>query len=310
VTAQRRRTRRRGAQLALTVAAVIAVGALVWVGMRVADRDGDPSLRMGADDPGVSHVHGLGINPADGSLIVATHNGSFRIADDRDTAERIGDSFQDTMGFTVAGPDHFLGSGHPDVPAMRAGQPTQLGLIESTDAGKTWTILSLGGAADFHGLADAHDQVYGWDAGTGRFMVSTDKRKWETRSTVDLYSFAVDPDDADHIIGGQPDGLLPGGLTESADGGRTWTEAEGPDLVVVSWDADAGLWGAERGGAVWHRSTSGWERAGEVPGASQAFLATADALYAAVHDADDRTAIYRSTDDGRTWDLRYRDAAQ
>ena len=294
----------------LAVATIIVIGAVVWVGLRVAGRDENPTPRAAVDDPGLSHVHGLGINPADGSLIVATHVGSFRIAEDGEVAQRIGDSFQDTMGFTVAGPDHFLGSGHPDVPAMRSGQPTQLGLIESTDAGETWTILSLGGAADFHGLAYAHEQVYGWNAGTGRFMVSTDKREWEIRSTVDLYSFAVDPDDADHIVGGRPDGLLAGGLTESIDGARTWRDAEGPDLVVVSWDADAGLWGAERGGAVWHRASSGWEQAGEVPGATQAFLATADALYAAAHDADDRTAIYRSTDDGRTWDLRYRAPAQ
>jgi len=300
---------RRG-RLALAVAGVVAVAAVVCAVTRIAEQDDEPRLGDVAGDPGVSHVHGLGVNPADGSLIVATHYGSFRIPADGDDATRIGNSFQDTMGFTVIGPDRFYGSGHPDVAGMQAGQPGLLGLIESADAGESWSNVSLSGQVDFHALAFAHDHVYGWDSTSQRFMVSADGEEWDARSTLALSGFAVDPDDADHIIGGQPDGLLPGGLTESADGGRTWTEAEGPDLVVVSWDADAGLWGAERGGAVWHRSTSGWERAGEVPGASQAFLATADALYAAVHDADDRTAIYRSTDDGRTWDLRYRDAAQ
>ena len=113
-------------------------------------------------------MHGLGINPADGSLIVATHYGSFRIPVGQNEATRIGGDYQDTMGFTVEGPNHFLGSGHPDLAGMRAGQPAQLGLIESTDAGETWTALSLSGEVDFHGLAFAHDQVYGWDAGTGR----------------------------------------------------------------------------------------------------------------------------------------------
>lgn len=291
------------------VVAAIALGLVAW--MVVRDGDGANDQQAITDsEPGVSHVHGLGINPADGSLIVATHFGSFRIPRSGGKAERIGDSYQDTMGFTVVGADRFLGSGHPDVPGLRKGQPTQLGLIESTDAGETWAILSLGGAADFHGLAYAHDQVYGWDAGTGRFMVSTDKREWETRSTVDLYGFAVDPDNGDHIIGGHPDGLLPGGLTDSTDGGRTWVDAEGPDLVVVSWDAEAGLWGAERGGAVWHQTTSGWDQVGEVPGGVQAFLATADALYAAVHDANEVTAIYQSADSGDTWDVLYRDPEQ
>lgn len=293
----------------VAVAATIVLVVVVWMVVRDGD---DPNEQRAITDsePGVSHVHGLGINPADGSLIVATHFGSFRIGRGGGKAERIGGSYQDTMGFTVVGADRFLGSGHPDVPGLRKGQPTQLGLIESTDAGQTWSILSLGGAADFHGLAYAHDQVYGWDAGTGRFMVSTDRREWESRSTVDLYGFAVDPDNGDHIIGGRPDGLLPGGLTESNDGGRTWFEAEGPDLVVVTWDAEEGLWGAERGGAVWHHTGSEWEQVSEVPGGVQAFLATDDALYAAVHDANDVTAIYKSVDRGDTWDLLYRDSEQ
>jgi hypothetical protein len=124
-----RRRRLRGEQIALLIVAVIAIPAMVWAGVRIAGRDDNPRPGDLAGDPGVSHVHGLGINPADGSLIVATHYGSFRIPRDGDEAVRIGDSFQDTMGFTVAGPDHFLGSGHPDLAGARAGRPSRLGLI-------------------------------------------------------------------------------------------------------------------------------------------------------------------------------------
>lgn len=294
--------RLRGQQIGLLVAVVIAVPVIALAVTRIAD---DDAPRPGdlTEDPGVSHVHGLGINPADGSLIVATHYGSFRIAPDGDDAERIGDSFQDTMGFTVAGPDHFLGSGHPDVAGIQAGQPGRLGLIESTDAGATWTDISLGGEVDFHGLAFAHDQVYGWDSGTSRFMVSANREQWETRSSLDLFGFAVDPDDADHIIGATPDGPA-----ESTDGGRTWNRTDGPLFLALSWDPDAGLWGADPGGAVWHHTGDDWEQAGSVPGDPQALLATPDALYTAVHDGADMTRIYRSTDEGRTWELRYRDA--
>lgn len=302
----RRRGRLRGEQIAFLVAAAIAIPAVVWAGVQLAGRDDDPrAVGAGAGEPGVSHVHGLGINPADGSLIIATHFGSFRIAADGENAERIGDSFQDTMGFTVVGPNRFLGSGHPDLAGSRRGQPGRLGLIESTDAGATWTSLSLSGEVDFHGLAFAHAQVYGWDSGTGRFMVSSDQHDWETRSTLQLSGFAVDPEDADHIIGGTPDGL-----TESTDGGRTWTGVDGPQLVALSWDPKVGLWGADSGGIVWHRDSSEWNRAGALVGEPQAFLATPEALFAAAHDAGGVTAIYRSTDDGRTWQLRYRDSDQ
>lgn len=298
------RTTRAGVtRLALAVAVGLALGGVVGIIILIASRDDAPAPRD-ASDTGVAHVHGLGVNPVDGSLIVATHYGSFRLAVDQDEVTRIGASYQDTMGFTVAGPDHFLGSGHPDLAGRRAGQPTQLGLIESTDGGETWTALSLSGDADFHGLAVAHDQVYGWDASSGRFMVSTDRRNWETRATLELFGFAVDPTDADHLIAAGPDGLI-----ETSDGGRRWNPVDGPQLVTVSWHADAGLWGADPSGVVWQHSDEGWQRAGNLPGEPQTLLATADAMYAAAH-VDDTTGIYQSTDSGQTWDLRYRDNDQ
>jgi hypothetical protein len=287
----------------LIVAAVVvvlaAVGAVVlWI----ANRDGSSAVDDGSRGQGVAHVHGLGINPADRSLIIATHYGSFRIASGSDTAERIGDSQQDTMGFTVVGPDHFFGSGHPDDEGRRAGRPTRLGLIESTDGGETWSIQSQGGEADFHALVFAHETVYGWDASSGRLLVSTDRRTWDHRSTVDLFSFAVDPDDADHLVATSPDGLI-----DSTDGGQTWTSVDGPPVVLLSWHDGAGLWGVAAGGAVWHDADEQWQRASSLPGQPQALLATEDALYAAAHDADDVTGIYRSTDDGDSWQLHYRD---
>jgi hypothetical protein len=36
------------------------------------------------------------------------------IAVERGQARRVADRYQDTMGFTVTGPDRFLGSGYPD----------------------------------------------------------------------------------------------------------------------------------------------------------------------------------------------------
>ena len=296
--------KRRSDRLVFLLAVVVAVPAVGWAALRFADRDGSSSA-LPADDPGVAHVHGLGINPADGSLYVATHHGTFRIGKDK-TAERVGASFQDTMGFTVAGPDRFLGSGHPDMQGFRQGQPSRLGLIESSDAGKTWRTLSLSGEADFHGLAAAHGQVYGWDSGTGRFMTSADRRTWETRSTQPLAAFAVDPKDPDHIVGAAPDGPV-----DSTDGGRTWTVEPGPLLVVLSWDVTAGLVGAGTDGAL-HRSDDGgvsWQASGRLPGEPQALLATGDAFYVAAADREGITGIYRSTDGGRTWRLFYRDRA-
>ncbi len=293
--------RRRAEQIAVLVAVMIFAVIAVVITLRLLRSD-DPGAADPNDAYGVAHVHGLGINPADDSLIVATHNGSFRIPAEGDNAVRIGDSLQDTMGFTVVGPDHFLGSGHPDLAGRRAGQPPQLGLIESTDGGATWTAISLSGEVDFHGLVDSHHQIYGWDAGTGRLMASTNRTDWETRSTLALFGFVVDPDNPDYLLAAGPEGLL-----VSIDGGRTWNPFAGPPLVVLSWGQTVGLWGVDPAGAVYRHSALGWTRTGEIPGEPQALLATPGALYAAAHDTDGRTGIYLSTDDGTTWKLHYQD---
>lgn len=69
-----------------------------------------------------------------------------------------------------------------------------------------------------------------------------------------------------------------------------------------------GLWGVEPDGTV-HRSADGgttWQPAGRLPGQPEALLAHDGVLFAAALE-DDVTGIYRSDDDGRTWQLTYRD---
>ena len=75
---------------------------------------------------------------------VATHLGVYRVANG--VAERIADRTQDTMAFTMVGPDHFLASSHLD---LRDDLPAHLGLIESTDAAATWQSVSLGRGGRF-----------------------------------------------------------------------------------------------------------------------------------------------------------------
>jgi hypothetical protein len=99
--------------------------------------------------PALEHVHGLGVNPADGMLYVASHHGVFRV-DGQGDPEQIAGRTQDFMGFTIVGANHFLASGHPG--PHDEGQPSNLGLIESADAAQNWTTLSLSGEADFHGM--------------------------------------------------------------------------------------------------------------------------------------------------------------
>ena len=93
--------------------------AVLWVlAVAVAgcgDQAGPDRPAAAISDPGPVHVHGLGVDPADGALFVATHTGLFRAAAGEQRAQRVAGRYQDTMGFAVVGPGRFLGSGHPDL---------------------------------------------------------------------------------------------------------------------------------------------------------------------------------------------------
>lgn len=275
---------------------VVAVAAVVAIAVRVASRNGDSAglAPIRGADPGVEHVHGLGIDPADGTLYAATHYGLFRIPA-AGKAERVANRYQDTMGFTVVGPKHFLGSGHPDF--REKDLPPRLGLIETTDGGQTWQKVSLLGQADFHALHTAHGAVYGYDS-AGRFMVSTDKNAWETRSAVQLRDFAVSPTSRDVILA-----TTESGLQRSDDGGRTFSRVGAPPLLLLGWPSVSRLFGVTPAGEVLASSDGGatWSLRGRLDGSPEAFTATGAQLVAAT-----ASGIYSSTDDGHTWALRYR----
>ena len=251
---------------------------------------------------GVEHVHGLGVDPADGLLYAATHFGLWRIPE-QGQATRVADRYQDTMGFTVVGPGTFLGSGHPDF-EKDPHLPTRLGLIRSADAGETWQPVSLSGQVDFHVLHAAHGKVYGWDSGSGRVMVSGDEGgTWETRSTLDLRDLVVSPDDPETLLA-----TTEAGVMRSGDGGRTWAVVAGaPLLAVLAWSTPGSLYGVTPDGAVQHSVDSGatWTLRGEVGGEPEALAASvgdgSERLYVAVAEQ----GILSSDDGGATFSVRY-----
>jgi hypothetical protein len=263
-------------------------------------RSGGDEQQSSASDPGPVHVHGLGVNPPDGALFVATHTGLFRAAKGEQKATRVGDSLQDTMGFAVVGPDRFLGSGHPD---LTQDLPPLLGLIESTDEGRSWEPISLLGEADFHVLRSAGERVYGYDASGDRLLVSDDAgRSWaQVDRPAPLVDLAPDPTDVEHVVAAGA-GDLAQGLYESRDGGRSW-ERIGDLVGLLAWPAPDRLYLLDSGGAVFLSSDGGdrFERRGSLGGQPAAFLGqSADELYAALHDG----TIQRSTDGGATWAIR------
>ena len=275
----------------------LVLAAVVVAGCGGDDASDATPVRAGsAEAGGVGHVHGLGVNPSDGALFIATHTGLFRAPEGAAQAEPVGDSLQDTMGFTIMGPDRFLGSGHPG--PGQAGPPL-LGLIESTTAGQAWSPVSLSGEADFHVLRSAHGRVYGFDGANQRLMISDDEGgEWtEHEPPAPLLDIAVDPSDPRHILASGE-----GGLYESSDDGESWRPLS-REVGLLAWPADDRLYLVTGEGAVRTSADGGgsWQVAGTLGAQPAALLGQGEAeLYAALADG----TVKRSTDGGASWTVR------
>ncbi|TMR95777.1 WD40/YVTN/BNR-like repeat-containing protein [Nonomuraea basaltis] len=163
-----------------------------------------PSSAPEPDDPGIGHIHGLGVDPADGALYLAGHYGLFKVTS-VETAQRVAGRIQDHMGFTVTGSGTFLASGHPGDPG--AASP-HMGLIRSSDAGRTWATVSEGGAADFHALQPAGGKLYAYDSQTGRVRASADEGKtWTPGAQEDVIDLAASAAEADRLYATTPGGF-------------------------------------------------------------------------------------------------------
>jgi hypothetical protein len=277
---------------------------LLLVGMLVAACGGDERRPSGSsavvEDPGAVHVHGLGVNPKDGALFIATHTGLFRAPAGATKAKRVGDRYQDTMGFAVVGPDRFLGSGHPD---GREELPPFLGLIASDDAGKTWEPVSLRGKVDFHVLEAAGQTIYGfgseWETREPVLLTSSNGgRTWDERTPPEpLLDLVIDPADTQLLIATGERGLY-----RSTDGGRRWRPLA-RETGLLAWPRHDRLFRVDLEGKVRISADAGqsWQDAGSVGGQPAAFdLGAPGELLAALHDG----TIKQSRNDGRSWTIR------
>ncbi|MEV0411154.1 F510_1955 family glycosylhydrolase [Streptomyces sp. NPDC050448] len=257
----------------------------------------DPGVGTAATEPSVpalSHVHGLGIDPADNQLYVATHEGLYTPGVDG-APQLVGGSRDDFMGFTVAEGRTFLASGHP---APGTGGPGHRGLIESTDSGKTWKTRSLAGEADFHALEYAHGTIYGYDSTNGLVRVSKDGVSWEDRGQLKALDIAVSPDDPDTVLATTADGVA-----KSTDGGKTFAAGKQPVMAFVSWAKPDALYGIDTSGGL-KRSTDGgttWQQIAVVSGGQPQALTAVDAGHVL---AATQEGIYESQDSGKTFTKR------
>ncbi|MBI4940997.1 MAG: exo-alpha-sialidase [Actinobacteria bacterium] len=194
---------------------------------------------------------------------MATHDGLFRY--DETGPVRVGPVI-DLMGFTPAGPDHFYSSGHPGAGVDMA---NPVGLIESTDAGQTWSTLSREGQTDFHTLTASTAGVTGFD---GAAVVSTtDGQTWTTlEPPVATFALAASPDGTTLLVTSQPGPAL------STDAGITWdVDTDAPLLQLAFFADDQTVVGVAPDGGVFLSTDAAatWDQRGTVEQAPQAVTA-------------------------------------
>ena len=181
----------------------------------------------GADALPSSHIHGISRDPGSGMVNLATHEG-LNVLQPDGSWKRVGPEV-DLMGFAVSGPGTFYASGHP---GAGVDLPNPVGLIKSTDAGATWTIVSREGLSDFHALTASSKGVMGFDS-DGLRMTSDGKTWSEGALTVSPTSLAAAPDGS-RVLAATQQGLL-----SSTDDGASWERlVSAPTLALASW-ADA-----------------------------------------------------------------------
>ncbi|MCX5302744.1 exo-alpha-sialidase [Streptomyces sp. NBC_00160] len=272
----------------LALAATAALGITLTA---CSSNDGDTSTPAEAT---ISHIHGLGIDPADGRLYVATHEGIFTPGVSG-APQRVGDSQDDFMGFTVARAKTFLASGHP---GPGSSEPGNRGLIESTDAGKTWKTKSLAGKVDFHALDYVNETIYGYDSTNGLLRVSKDGITWDDRAKLRALDIATSPVDPDVVLATTQEGVA-----KSTDGGRTFATGTQPVMAFVSWAKPDALYGINPAGAL-SRSTDGgatWMQSTTIPGGQPQALTAVDAQHLL---AATQNGVYESKDGGKTFTKR------
>ena len=243
-----------------------------------------------------AHIHGVGIDPGDGTVLLATHDGLFQVGEDGKST-RVGPVI-DLMGFAIAGPGKYLASGHPG-PGTDLPEPA--GLIETTDGGRTWEPVSRQGESDFHALTVSQAGVLAYD---GALWRSAGGEEWaEVAIPSAPAALAASPDGQQALATTQQ------GLLRSSDAGGSWSRVDGaPLLQVVDWGQDGTtVVGIDPAGQVWMSADGGlsWQEGAQLG-------STPQAVHLSVTDAGTRVlvvtdALLESLDGGGSFEVLLED---
>lgn len=111
----------------------------------------DTDIYQEVQGENIEHIHGIGYVGNKDELYLASHDGLLRFSNDE--WFKITENKHDYMGFQATNKG-FYSSGHPE---QGSDLKNPLGIIESTDEGRTLDKLAFYGETDFHYLAAGYN---------------------------------------------------------------------------------------------------------------------------------------------------------
>lgn len=290
--------------IAGTVIGLAALG--IWV---ITNQDSDTALGGNSSEQTViqmPHLHGLSFSSDGKQLLVPAHIGLVVFENNRWTIPNL--PAHDYMGYAGVN-DGFYSSGHPD---LRTDFVNPLGLVKSTDGGKSITTLAFDGETDFHTMAVGYENhaIYvlnpspNSELGIGLYYSLDETATWQESQLQgiegNIIQIAVHPTDAQIVVAATEAGLF---LSE--DHGDSF-ERVGDAVTVVAAAFDPDGKSLYFGNNALYRYDLASQ---QIEILTTPSLATDDFIaYIAANPVNDELAfgtlgkdIYLSSDQGQTW---------
>lgn len=184
----------------------------------------------------IEHMHGVGYAGNQNAIFFATHEG-LRIYYDK-TWYKTKKENNDYMGFSAT-QNGFYSSGHPGSDSTLI---NPIGLVHSSDYGKSFTNLGFEGKSDFHYMAAgySHNAIYvvneqqHSDLGTGMYVTTDEGKSWKPSKlggTIpnQVGAMASHPQKKDWLALSSPEGIFLS--TDYGDTFKQYTEKTGVTTI-------------------------------------------------------------------------------